>query len=226
MYSYTQIDKLLCCIIFLQISEVSQVVDVSELEVVGSTMLIIWKWEWFTATDDEHEFESSSDDERTEIMVVPETPPPESSDCESDTLQEASASLSPHNHTTYHTVTFKCIGCHKEVRYQQALERAYQLRSNGTLVPCKFQPEPNNPYDSQAIAFFCKLNKWEKIGYAVKEVLAELHDAIARNEITNVRIKWIKYVIHWQSPGWYAGIDVTRNGEWSHTVLRSQSARI
>ena len=33
MYSYTQIDKLLCCIIFLQISEVSQVVDVSELEV-------------------------------------------------------------------------------------------------------------------------------------------------------------------------------------------------
>ena len=189
------------------------------MAVMGSKLLVIWKWEWFTGAD-ELELESSSDNERNDIIVIPETPLTQTSDSDIDTMEEASASL---NHTT-HTVTFKCIGCHKEVRYQQALVRASQLRNNGEHVLCKFECEPNNPFDSQAIAFFCKLNKWEKIGYAVKEVLTELHDAIARNEITNVQIKWIKYVIHWQSPGWYAGIDITRKGQWSHTVLRSQSA--
>ena len=186
---------------------------------MGSAILVVWKWEWFTAAD----VESSSEDERSEITVVPETPPPESSESDSDTIDEASVHLSAHNRTT-HTVTFKCIGCHKEVQYQQALACASQCRRNGELVLCKLECEPNNPHDSRAIAFFCKLNKWEKIGYAVKEVLEELHDAIANNKITDVTIKWIKYVIYWQSPGWYAGIDITREGQWSHTVLRSQSA--
>lgn len=186
----------------------------------GSTVLVVWEWKWFTVAD--FELESSSEDERTEITVVPDTPSQETSDSDSDAIQEASASLYP----TTHTTTFKCIGCHKEVQYQQALRRASELRSKGELIQCKVEREPNNPYDSHAIAFFCKLSKWEKIGYAVTEVLPELHDAIARNKITAVTIKWIKYVIHWQTPGWYAGIDITREGEWSNTVLRSQSARM
>ena len=125
-------------------NEVSKVINVSDLAVMGSKLLVIWKWtEWFTAAD-ELELESSSDDERNDIT---ETPLTETSDSDIDTMEEASASL---NHTT-HTVTFKCIGCHKEVRYQQALARASQLRNNSEQVLCKFECEPNNPFDSQAI---------------------------------------------------------------------------
>lgn len=114
---------------------------------MGSTILVIWQREWFTAAD-ELELESSSDDARTEITVVPETPPPESLDSDSDTMQEASAPLSARNRTTYHTVTFKCIWCHKEVQYLLALASASQLRSNCELVLCRLECEPNNPYDA------------------------------------------------------------------------------
>ena len=57
----------------MQINEVSKVINVSDLAVMGSKLLVIWKWEWFTAAD-ELELESSSDDERNDITVIPETP--------------------------------------------------------------------------------------------------------------------------------------------------------
>ena len=120
-----------------------------------STILVIWKWEWF---NDSEELESnSSSDERTDITVIPETPPPEKeeSDSEDDTVLEASANPSiTHDDNTTHTATFKCIGCNKEVEYQEVLAHASQLRNQGEIVKCKLKQEPHNQFDSQAIAFF------------------------------------------------------------------------
>ncbi len=43
-------------------------------------------------------------------------------------------------------------------------------------------PEPTNPVDAHAIAFECKLNdKWQKIGYVVREALDAVHDALQRS---------------------------------------------
>ena len=83
------------------------------------------------------------------------------------------------------------------------------------------------PMDSQAIAFKCKVDgAWYPIGYVVKEALSEVHAAINDKAITNVAFSWVKFVIYWKKPGWYAGINITRIGEWSHKVVTSQSAKM
>ena len=85
-------------------------------------------------------------------------------------------------------------------------------------------PEPENPVDSEAIAFECDIDGiWKTIGYAVREVLKELHAAIAENKIIEIKLNWIKFIIYWKAAGWYAGIDVKRIGEWSAVVVASKS---
>jgi len=76
--------------------------------------------------------------------------------------------------------------------------------------------------DVRAIAIMCNINHtWERIGYIVKEALDDVHAAIEEKKILNVQFDWIKYVMHFKKPGWYARIMITRNGEWSQTVLHS-----
>ena len=185
------------------------------------------------------ELDYGSDDEDSldeDVTVIPETPPPyasdeeeeaedktENSDEENENANAESDSILP----VTHAVTFKCIGCTKENAYQEMLKRIAQMQHRGEDVPCKIQPEPENPIDSEAIAFKCKLDdQWHTIGYVVKEVLKEVHEALAQNKVTNVSIDWVKFVIYWKTPGWFAGIKITKIGEWSRTVVMSQSARM
>ena len=56
----------------------------------------------------------------------------------------------------------------------------------GGNVPVKIEHERDNPYDSKAIAFKCQLdNKWQRIGYVVRECLDHVHEAIAGNKIVS-----------------------------------------
>jgi len=125
-----------------------------------------------------------------------------------------------------HAVIFKCIGVHKERRYQDVLSEASRKLDDGDNVPVKLYPEPDNPVDSKAIAFMCQItgSAWERIGYAVSEVLDELHEAMSRGKIISVSFDYIRYSVHFSKPGWYAGIRIARSGEWSSTVLRSRAA--
>ena len=78
--------------------------------------------------------------------------------------------------------------------------------------------------DARAVAFMCHVNKeWERIGYVVQEALDDVHSAMDEKKILDVRFDWIKYVVHFKRPGWYAGIIITKSGEWSQIVLRSQA---
>ena len=44
--------------------------------------------------------------------------------------------------------------------------QAVQICERGEAVPCTLEPEPNNPVDSQAITFKCKVDgAWYPIGY-------------------------------------------------------------
>ena len=99
--------------------------------------------------------------------------------------------------------------------------------NRGEAVLCQVLPEPNNPIDSEAICIQFKLDrKWYKVGYVIHEALSDLHTALRESKVTKVSIDWIKYIIYWQTPGWYTGINITRIGEWSSTVVRSQSANL
>ena len=77
------------------------------------------------------------------------------------------------------TVTFKCIGASRELYSQEALAAAKQKLEKGEAVTVRILPEPNNPYDSNAIALQCKVdNNWGTIGY--------VHAAIESKSIVSV----------------------------------------
>ena len=98
---------------------------------------------------------------------------------------------------------------------------------NGQDVHVRLTPEPKNPVDSRAIAFMCFMDgQWYRIGYVVNEILEDVHQSLARNEIVGVKFSWVKYVTHWRSGfGFYAGVDVSERGYWPPAVVRSCSTR-
>ncbi len=216
----------ICYVQFLQVSELDKSIDVSDLTLVQDCAFMIWHWEWRDGENSDSDEESTTD-----ITIIPETPPPPSDDSDRDddeSLADAAASLAiTSTPMVTHTVTFKCIGSTKEFKYQETLARIAQLGTRGVEVSCRVEPEPDNPFDSEAIAFKCKVDgAWKTIGYVVKEALKELHQVLTEKRVTKVSINWVKYIIDWRTPGWYAGVNITRIGEWSQTVLHSQSARM
>ena len=121
-----------------------------------------------------------------------------------------------------HTVIFKCIGSNREESYQFALRKSKQLLKSG------LRPEPTNPKDSQAIAFVCLIDgKWEKIGYVVREALSDVHAAMKNRKVLSVKYDWIKFITDRSrsGPGWFAGIAISRDGDWSREVMRCCSTR-
>ena len=42
------------------------------------------------------------------------------------------------------------------------------------------EPEPDNQFDSKAIAFKCR--KWQRIGYIVRKALDEVHTALTQEK--------------------------------------------
>ncbi len=62
-----------------------------------------------------------------------------------------------------------------------------ELLRNGLVVPVQLSKEPDNEYDSQAIAFQCQLEShWRRIGYVVKEALPAVHDALNKKKIVSI----------------------------------------
>ena len=123
-----------------------------------------------------------------------------------------------------HSVIFKCIGSTKEHVYQETLALANKKRSEGIALPVKLLKETSNPVDAKAIAFVVNINDtWEWIGYVVQEIRDEVHKAMDDCCILNVQLDCIKRMLYFKHPGWYAGIKITRSGEWSHNVIHSRS---
>ena len=196
------------------------------MEFMDDAAFVIWKWNW------REEFEIASESSEAEITVIPETPPssPMSvsfSDGEHSD-EEDSAVAGCDKALITHELTFKCIGCTKELTYQETLAAASQLLSKGKIVPCTIEPEPHNPVDSEAIAIKCKVSdggEWKTVGYIVREALQEVHAALKNNKVQSVSFDWVKFVIYWKVPGWYAGVRIKRTGEWSQKVVSAQSAK-
>ena len=120
-----------------------------------------------------------------------------------------------------HSVVFKCIGSTKESSYQDALVLAKSKMRLGQSVPVRLKNEPNNPKDSRAIAFECKpADQYIRI---VHEALDAVHNAIDQDKIVRVSFDYVKFVVQFKARGWYAGIIITRQGEWPAHVLRCRA---
>ena len=127
-----------------------------------------------------------------------------------------------------HTVTFKCIGSNHSSTSQATLKAITEHAGDTKQIPVMICPEPENPVDSEAIAFRARVSgKWHTIGYVVREALPHVHTALQGNKITSVAFSWVKYMVQWtrSGPGYYAGINVTVKGKWPQEVVRCASTR-
>jgi len=189
-------------------------VKTDKLELISNEVLVLWEWESI-GSDSPDLIESDHDGNEPEIEDESENTN------SADTDSEGQSS-------SFHTVTFKCIGATRSNESQDALKRVLDLRDSGVQVPVQVCREPSNPVDSRAIAFQCKLNsKWITIGYVVREALEVLHKALQDKSILNVTFAWVKYLVTWSrsGPGYYAGIDITIRGNWPSVVTRCASTK-
>ena len=128
--------------------------SISKYQLYGcDTVFFLWNWFWV---------ENSS-------ATLSGTSSPHRSPTPNDSSSSSSSDEIP---AITHTVVFKCIGVTKEKKYQDTLKYAKKrLDDDGFKLPVKFQPEPDNKWDSKAIAFMCQDNLgWQRIGYVVREV--------------------------------------------------------
>jgi len=145
----------------------------------------------------------------------------ESDSDETNCEQELNGSTEAEEPPPEFTVTFKCIGAQHDRHAQIILKKVSELLHDNQHVPVNIYPEPENPFDSQAIAFKCWLdNQWHRIGYVVREALNGVHEALTMRTITNVKFSWAKFRITWPNsgPGYYAGINITKQGQWSAAI--------
>ena len=167
-------------------------------------VVVGWEWKWEEIEEISHVSETSFDNAE-ESMSDDETY------CSTPEKQ--------------HTVTFKCIGAVHDPHAQDVLRQVSDLLDDNNVVPVNIFPEPSNPFDSRAIAFKCWRDEdWQRIGYVDREVLDLLHDS---HLITNVNFAWARYLVSWtkSGPGYFAGINITKYGDWSAVVHAYASTR-
>ena len=203
-----------------QEAEFSLEISTENLKLGPSGVFVIYEWEWEDGTNAEMTYEKMRDCSYSSQQSC-SSPSPSPSPHPLDNLAISSSSI------VTHVIVFKCIGAVRDEGQQKALEQAFIARQNGETVPVKIEPEPTNPYDSKAICFKCLLGgMWCRIGYIVR-ALDEVHEAIRNERILWVRFAWVKFLLHWtrSGPGFYAGINIARIGEWSDRCVRSASTK-
>ena len=178
----------------------------------------MWTWNSIITDAEYPGNDHSSCEEQEECNERLSDSNPDKSDSDPDNTSASSIT---------HTVCFKCIGVTLEPSYQHLLQEISSL-PDVSQAPVRLFPEADNPVDERAIAFLVDIKgKQQRIGYAVQEVLLDLHDALNNGDILHTRFKWVSYRLDWYStgPGYYCGTKVCKRGRWSRTVIRFQSTR-
>lgn len=208
--------------ITIQVSEFSICVKTAGLNLTPQGVMLVWEWEW-TSYDS-----SDSEEEEEDIESGEPNNPYLQSDSEHSADETTDSEPPPFLPSQTHTVTFKCIGSVHSQDSQMVLSRISKVLCQGGSVSVCVQPEPDNQYDSKAIAFRCHVDgKWQRIGYVVRECLDHVHKAMQDKRLLSVELAWAKYLICWSrsGPGFYAGINMSISGEWHRDVVRCQSTR-
>ena len=198
-----------------------------DIRTINDAVFVMWEWEWTESVGSDTpkctESEDSYNEDENDDSVAESKPECE----ESENEEEESVAESEIPFVT-HTVTFKCIGAVRDQLSQDTLREARDRISKGFIVPVRLSPEPHNVKDSKAIAFECEIDgKWIRIGYIVRELLDEVHAAIRDKKILSTRFSWIKYMTDWtrSGPGYFAGINISKNGDWDRIVTQYSSTR-
>ena len=199
---------------YVQIEEFTKVKAVEGMRFPCDGVYLVWEWEMEECAECYGD-ENSDGNEEDKIKEE-----------EDEDAGELGAEEDEDNTDIVHTLTFKCIGATKDMQQQLVLRQAKELLQQQKEVPVRLSPEPDNPYDTQAIAFQCFIDgTWHRVGYVVQEALQEVHDAMRNDKIKEVSCAWVKYLVKWTATGagYYAGINITKYGQWSQRACRSRS---
>jgi len=194
---------------FIQIhlKEFNECVNTDGMQLMTpSEVVVVMNWEWL---DEDEESELSTNRTHVSESSLEDT---HYNPClKSDDDDETDAEI------PIPCMTFKCIGAVRDPSSQDSLEKARDMLKDGKCVEVRINPEPNNQYDSKAIAFQCVIeNKCSRIGYIVREALDDVHRAITTNSIISVKFSWIKYLVTW----------ITTKGKWSPVVHGCASTHV
>ena len=200
-----------CCV---QVEDVHTQIALKDLRLYKEMVLVVWECD---SRDD-----ITSQNSKIENESLP------ASDSTDDNSDDSEPPLSSNAMPHFHTVVFKCIGAVRDTPSQRVLYQAKNKLRSRWSVPVRMIPEPTNVKDARAIVFKCKLeDKWEKIRYVVKDILDEVHSAINNNLVLEVKFQWVNYISDWtrSGPGYFAGIAVTKSGQWESNVVCFKSTR-
>ena len=189
---------------YMQVEEFCKCVYVRHLKSLPEGLLIIWAWS--DTMDDEH---AQNDQDHSSSCT-------DGSSTETDLSDECVQSRE------ISVVNFKCIGVTRDVSYQETLKNAFLATKEGKTVCVRLTPEPDNPYDSHAVAFECQVDGcWRVFGYVIKELFDPVLDAINKREIVSVDFAWIKYkILKTTRAGYYTAVTVKKRNEWAPIVHR------
>ena len=191
----------------MQVEEFCKCAPAHHLKHPDEGVYLVWKWICRDETPDDSRLDTESSEQGDGEMQL------EEADSDSNTLD---------------TVRFKVIGATRDKMHQDALESANEAVRSGRDVYVTLQKEPQNPIDSMAIASICYVEeKWNRIGYVVREALDDVHEALSTNAVREVKLAWVKFRIDFlgSGPGFYARVDITRIGQWSSRVRGSASTK-
>ena len=128
------------------------------------------EWEWLEDDNNSECQQSEGDQEESNLDAT-------CADNDSDEDEDEIPAIT-------HSVTFKYIGCTKELYYQETLALVKQKINKGENVQVKLQKELDNAFDANTIVFMCNANgNWKRIGYVGSEALPDINDALLKNKI-------------------------------------------
>ena len=120
-----------------------------------------------------------------------------------------SSDENPSGDDSDHTLPFKVLGVAFKHR-QRHLEAAFQKLENGEEVKVDIKPEPDNDYDSNAIAVLLNYGSgWYTVGYIAKELTNEIHPLLKSSNI-KVGISHIRFRLTYSLIGYYLTLNITR----------------
>jgi len=142
--------------------------------------------------------------------------------CDSPPVDSESDDSTDSDDNCEHELPFKVMGVTHVPMRQTHLMWAHENLEKGNDVEVKIRPDPDNHYDSNAIAVEINYGSgWNVVGFILRELTQFIHPVLQRNKLSGQRIGHIRFRTHWSTPGFYILIYLKCKGMWPREVIKA-----
>jgi hypothetical protein len=127
--------------------------------------------------------------------------------------------------TSPYVECFKIVGSNWEQRYQDALNKCYELLVKKEKIEVRAKEEPENICDKNAIKFeVFHSGQWHIMGYCgvkkIPKLKRTIHiQSVINLEIFNLRRRWIPQIREYR---FTAGVNIVKVGRWERDDLNNK----